>query len=293
MASRRLTRAARNIEWIEKYIRIPEGKFVGQPVKLTPEQKRWMRSIYDSPTRMFILSMGRKNAKTATAAMILLLHLVGPEARQNSQLVSAAQSRDQAALLFSYAAKMVRMSPDLNAVVQVRETAKQLACPEIGSVYRALSADASTNFGLSPALIVHDELGQVKGPRSDLYEALETAAAAQAEPLSVVISTQAPTDADLLSVLIDDAATGADPRVKLAFYTAPMDSDPFSVAAIKAANPHYSAFMNKEEVQRQAADAKRMPSREASYRNLILNQRVEARSLFVSRTVWELSLIHI
>ena len=87
----------------------------------------------------------------------------------------------------------------------IRETAKQIACPKLGTVYRALSADAGTNFGLSPALVVHDELGQIRGPRSSLYEALETATAAQEEPLTVIISTQAPTDADLLSVLIDDA----------------------------------------------------------------------------------------
>src|SRR5262245_41801585 len=47
-------------------------------------------------------------------------------------------------------------------------------CPSRATVYRALSADAATNYGLSPVLIVHDELGQVRGPRSELYEALET-----------------------------------------------------------------------------------------------------------------------
>jgi phage terminase large subunit-like protein len=45
--------------------------------------------------------------------------------------------------------------------------------------------------------------------------------------------------------------------------------------------------MNKDEVRRQSEDARRMPSREAAYRNLILNQRVEARNPFVSRAVWE------
>ena len=33
-------------------------------------------------------------------------------------------------------------------------------------------------------------------------------------------------------------------------------------------------------------DAKRMPARENAYRNLVLNQRVEAYSPFVSRSVW-------
>jgi phage terminase large subunit-like protein len=285
-AHRRLSRAERNAAWIERHCYIPEGKFVGRPVKLTKKQRAWLVRIYDSPTRTFILSMGRKNAKTAFAAFLLLLHLCGPEAKANSQLLSAAQSRDQAALLFDLAAKMVRMSATLAGVVKVRDTAKELLCPELGTIYKALSADVATSFGKSPAFSVHDELGQVKGPRSQLYESIETAAAAQEEPLSIVISTQAPTDADLLSVLIDDALTGADPRVKVEIFTAPLDSDPFSDEAIRAANPHFDEFMNQEEVRRQAADAKRMPSRENAFRNLILNQRVEARSPFVSREVW-------
>lgn len=282
-----MTRGERNIAWIEEHCRIPEGKLVGKAVRLTAKQKKWIKRIYDSPTRLFILSMARKNAKTALASFLLLLHLCGPESRPNSQLFSAAQSRDQAAILFALAAKVVRMSPDLSAVVIIRDTAKQLACPELGTLYRALSADASTAYGLSPVFTVHDELGQVKGPRSELYEALETASAAQEQPLSIVISTQAPTDADLLSLLIDDGLTGADPRIKVELCTAPLDSDPFSEEAIRAANPHFDDFMNQEEVFRQASDAKRMPSREASYRNLILNQRVEATTPFITRSVWK------
>jgi phage terminase large subunit-like protein len=284
--ARGLKRSERNARWIEQHCWIPEGKFVSRPVKLTKKQRKWLARIYDSPTRMFILSMARKGAKTTFAAFLLLLHLCGPEARSNSQLFSTALSRDQAAVLFALAAKIVRMSPDLKAYVTIRDTAKQLFCEELGTLYRALSADASTAFGLSPIFVVHDELGQVKGSRSELYEALETASAAQEHPLSVVISTQAPTDADLLSLLIDDGLTGADPRIKVEIYTAPLDTDPFSEEAIRAANPHFDEFMNKEEVFRQASDAQRMPSREASYRNLILNQRVEARNPFVSRQVW-------
>lgn len=211
MAKRKMTRGERNILWIESNCRIPDGKLVGQPVRLTKAQKGWIKQIYDTPTRTFILSMARKNAKTATSSFLLLLHLCGPEAKPNSQLYSAAQSRDQAAILFGYASKVVRMSPDLSEYVQIKDSAKTLSCPELGTTYRALSADASTAYGLSPVFSVHDELGQVRGPRSELYEAIETASAAHESPLSIIISTQAPTDADLLSLLIDDALTGADP----------------------------------------------------------------------------------
>lgn len=283
------TRGDRNIRWIEKHCRIPEGKFVGQPVRLREWQRAEVRKIYDNPhgTRRAIISFGRKNAKTSLAAFLLLLHLVGPEARPNSQLFSGAQSRDQAAVLFALAAKIVRMSPDLRSYVGVRDTAKQLYCPELGTLYRALSADASTAYGLSPVFVVHDELGQVVGPRSDLYEALETASGAQEAPLSLIISTQAPGDGDLLSVLIDDAKTGKDPRTVLSLYTAPEDLDPFSEAAWRAANPALGDFLNVKEVSDMSEAARRMPAREAAYRNLVLNQRVSMHSAFVTRSLWE------
>jgi phage terminase large subunit-like protein len=283
------TRGDRNIAWIEAFCHVPEGKHTGEKVRLRVFQRKIVKGIYDSPTRRAIVSFGRKNSKTALCAMLLLLHLCGPEAQRNSQLYSAAQSRDQASLLFALAVKIIRMSPDLAAYVVVRETVRQLYCHEIGTAYRAISADASTAYGLSPVFIVHDELGQVRGPRSELYEALETAGAAQVDPLSIIISTQAPTDADLLSVLIDDAKTGADPKVKLFLHTAPPELDPFSVEAIEAANPAFHEFMNKVEVLEQAESARRMPSREAAYRNLVLNQRVESRNLFVSQSVWALN----
>jgi len=285
-ATKPLTRGERNADWIERYCRVPEGKLIGQKVHLSQNQRRWLKRIYDTPTRTFILSMGRKNAKTTFSGFLLLLHLCGPEAVPNGQLFSAAQSREQASILFNLSAKIVRMSPDLSETVSIRDTAKQLYCPDLGTLYRALSAEASTAYGLSPTFTVHDELGQVKGPRSDLYDALESASAAHDNPLSVVISTQAPTDADLLSVLIDDALTGADPMVKVELYTTPVDDDPFTEESIRKANPHYDEFMNRAEVRRQADKAKRIPSNEASYRNLILNQRVEARSPFVVRSVW-------
>lgn len=282
------TRGEQNCDWIEANCRIPEGKFVGQAVRLRPFQRKIICGIYDSevPTRRAIITFGRKNAKTTLCGFLLLLHLVGPEARPNSQLYSAAQSREQAAILFALAAKMVRMSPELRPYVVVRDTAKQLFCPELGTLYRALSAEASTAHGLSPAFAVHDELGQVRGPRSELYDAIETAAGAQEAPLSVIISTQAPTDADLLSVLIDDAKTGHDPSTKLFMFSAPMDADPFSDAAMRAANPAFGDFLNPDEVRRQADAARRMPSRESSYRNLILNQRVSQNSPFIPAPIW-------
>jgi phage terminase large subunit-like protein len=279
----------RVVGWIERHCYVPEGKFVGHKVKLRDWQKKEILRIYDNEhgTRRAILSFGRKNGKTALAALLCLAHLAGPVHVRNSQLFSAAQSRDQAGVLFDLMVKIVRMSPTLSDVVQIRETAKTLLVQQLGTIYRALSAETSTAFGLSPVFLVHDELGQVRGPKSPLYEALETAVGAQEAPLSIIISTQAPTDGDLLSILIDDALAGHDPRTVVALYTADPKADPFAESTIRQANPAFGEFQNAAEVMAMARDASRMPSREAEYRNLILNQRVEAASPFVSKSLWQ------
>jgi phage terminase large subunit-like protein len=286
---RKRTRAERNIAWCEDYLFLPEGKHVGKPLKMAEFMKEDFRLIYDNPhgTRRAIVTRGRKNAKTTECAAIVLLHLCGPEYVPNGSLYSAAQSRDQASIIFNLARKMVLLSPVLRKVIKIKDTVRELHCVGTGSVYKALSAETATAFGLSPVLTIHDELGQVRGPRFSLYEALETATAAQENPLTLIISTQAPTDADLLSTLIDDAKTGADPRVVLRMDTADMEDDPFSVKAIRAANPALELFMNKQEVLAMAEDARRLPAREAEFRNLVLNQRVEASNPFVTASLWK------
>lgn len=287
-----LSRGTEIIEWIQTNLFVPEGRWIGTQVKLAPWQKREILRIYDNPegrTRTAILSFGRKNGKTSLAAMLLLAHLCGPVHVINSQLYSAAQSRDQAALIYQLAAKMARMSPTLTNSLLMKDGLKQIVCPDRGTIYRALSAEASTAYGLSPVFCVHDELGQVRGPRSELYEALETATGAQESPLSMVISTQAPSDADLLSILIDDAVAGHDPRVTCSLYSVPkdFDGDLFAIETIRQANPALGNFLNPEEVLTMADAARRMPAREAAFQDLILNQRVEAHSPFLTPSQWK------
>jgi hypothetical protein len=59
-----LTRAERNILWCRN-IYIPEGKFVGQPLKMAEFMKDDFRAIFDNKhgTRRAIISRGRKTPK--------------------------------------------------------------------------------------------------------------------------------------------------------------------------------------------------------------------------------------
>lgn len=284
-----MTRAARIIKFIERYCVTPEGADVGKPLVLAEFQKQFIRDVYDNPagTRRALLSVSRKNGKSGLIAGLLLAHLIGPEAKQNSQIVSGAMSRDQAALVFNLAAKMVQASPKLSALVRIVPSGKRLIGLPLNVEFKALAADGKTAHGLSPVLAILDEVGQVRGPQSDFVDAITTSQGAHAEPLLIAISTQAASDADLLSVWLDDARQSNDPHIVCHLYTAPEGCDLMDEAAWKAANPALGLFRSEADLREQMKQAQRMPSMANTARNLLLNQRVSTESPFVSPDVWK------
>jgi phage terminase large subunit-like protein len=152
--------------------------------------------------------------------------------------------------------------------------------------FGAISAEAQTAHGFSPVVAILDEVGQVKGPTDAFIEAIETSQGAYDNPLLIAISTQAPTDGDLFSQWLDDARTADDPSVVSHVYAAPIDCDLGDREAWAAANPALGSFRSLEEVANYAEDAKRLPSKENSFRWLFLNQRIDASAPFIARTAW-------
>lgn len=285
------TRGERAIRFIEHYCKIPSGAQVGQSLKLMPFQKQFIRDVLDNPagTRRAYLSVGRKNGKTALIACLLLVYLVGPEAKRNAQIISGALSRDQAAIVYDLASKIVAQSPELRSIVREVPSGKKLIGIPMGTEYKAISAEGKTAHGLSPVLAILDEMGQIRGPQSDFVDAVTTSQGAHEAPLLMVISTQAPNDNDLLSIWLDDAASSQDKRIVSHVYTAPKECELMDKTAWKAANPAVGKFRSLADVQEQAERALRMPSSEATFRNLVLNQRVEMMAPFISKGVWILN----
>jgi phage terminase large subunit-like protein len=284
-----LTRGEKVCAFIERYCVAPEGDHIGQPIRLEPFQRKFILEIYDNPhgTHSAYLSIARKNGKTALIGSILLAHLCGPEAVQNSQIISGAQSKEQAAVVFELARKMVEMSPILSGLVKIQPSGKRLIGLRKNVLYRALAAEGKTAHGLSPILAILDEVGQVVGPVDKFVSAITSAQGAYTNPLLIAISTQAPTDADLFSTWIDAQSNAPDPKVVSHVYAAPADCALDDPKAWAAANPALGVFRSLDDVRKQCKQAMDMPANEPEFRNLILNQRVEAVSPFVTRSVWE------
>ena len=287
-------RVTKIINFIETFIVIPSGKGAGEKFKLRKFQKLFINAVYGKEDNLFrrivrraILSMARKNGKSVFIAALVLVHLAGPERVLNGEIYSAANDRDQAALIFKYAAQMVRASKYLSSCIRIIDSTKTMIHFDTGSVYRAVSAEAGTKYGLNPTVVIYDELAQSKN--RELYDALDTSMAARLEPLFIVISTQSNDPQHILSQLIDDGLSGHDPSTVCHLYAVDDDAeDIFTNEKLwYAANPALGDFRSLDEMRIAAKRAKRMPSFEAAFRNLYLNQRVDAQSPFIPRAEWE------
>lgn len=285
------TRGERVIAFVHKYVLVPEGDLIGKPLRLDEWQQKFIRDIYDNPdgTRRAFLSIARKNGKTGLIACLLLAHIVGPEAKLNTRIVSGAMSKEQAAEVYNYASKIIQLSPELSRVTRIVHSGKRIIGLARNVEYQAISAEGKTAHGKSPVLAILDEVGQVRGPNSEFVDAIITAQGAYDDAMLFAISTQAPNDNDLFSIWLDDAAESKDPRIVSHVHAAPQDCDLLDEAAWSAANPALGKFRSHKDMQEQAERAARMPSFEPTFRNLGLNQRVEMVSPFIARGIWNLN----
>ena len=218
-------------------------------------------------------------------AALVLAHLVGPEAIQNGEIYSAANDRDQAAIVFRVAAQIVRADAELSALLRIVDSTKTIACFANGSFYKAISAEAGTKHGLNPSVVIFDELAQAKN--RDLYDVLDTAMGARLEPLFVVISTQSNDPQHILSKLIDDGLGGEDATIVTHLYAVPDDCpDVFDPKVWSLANPALGDFRDMGDFKALADKAKRMSSEQPKFCNLYLNQRVSPHASLIGKSEW-------
>ena len=290
-------RAERVVKFIE-CLKVPSGTSAGEFMHLRPWQKRFIYDVYapcDPETRRrlvrrAILSIARKNGKSALIAALVLVHLIGPESEVNGEIYSAATTREQAGQVFKFVAQMIRLDPELDAaqggMLRVVDSTKTVSCPRNGSFYKALAAEANSAHGQSASMVIYDELAQAKN--RELYDVLNTSMGAREEPLFISISTQSRDPLHILSQLIDDGLNSDDPTTVCHLYEVPLDTvDIYDENVWYLANPALGDFRSLDDLRALAESAKRMPSNEPTFRNLFINQRVSSESSLIGREEWE------
>lgn len=291
-----MTRAERVIAFCE-FLPITSGMHAGQKLMLRPWQKDIINGIYATdekgfrPVRTAHVTLPRKNGKTALAAALALCHLLGPESESRGQIYSAAADREQAALIFREMEAIILAVPEFEPRCHIQSFHKTITDLDTGSTYRALTADARKAHGLSVSFAVCDELAQWAD--RELLDNLQTGVGARKEPLIMVISTQSADPLHIMSELtdyarkIEDGTLPPDPAFYGCIYAAPDDCDPWDETVWHACNPALGDFRSLEEMRSFSETAKKLPAKEAVFKSLYLNMRIDPAQKWIGSADFE------
>lgn len=235
--------------------------------------------------------MARKNGKTGLCAPIALHGLVlGGE---GAEVYSAAADRPQAKLMLTAAKRTAELIPELKNRLKLYRDA--IEDPVTGSIYKALSADAYTKEGLSPTLVLADELHA--WPNRDLYDVLALAMGARFDALMLIVTTA--------GVLVDTRGQQSignelfeygvriskgeidDPSFYLGWWASQDNVDVEDAGAWAEANPGLGDILDLEELRASARRAKAGGFKESEFRIKRLNQWVPSSTVALPGGVFE------
>lgn len=162
----------------------------GDPILLRP----WQRDYIIDPLfarradgrychRTALVGLARKNGKSALGSGFALYGLV--MGADGAEVYSCAGDRDQARIVFGVAKRMVEVDPELSSICKLYRDAIEV--PSTGAIYRVLSSDAPRKEGLSPTLVLFDEL-HVQ-PDDELWNVMNLGLGARRDPMVVAITT--------------------------------------------------------------------------------------------------------
>ncbi len=283
--------ANRVVYFIENHIKHSKGEYGGKSFKLDDWQKKIVTDIFgwkkrENNTRRFrtcYLSVPRKNGKSTLISAISLYMLFG-EKEPSAECYIAAGDRSQAGIIFDLASTMVKMDKQLSGALKVYRNS--IVHEKSNSSLKAISADASTKYGFNASFIAMDEFFVQKD--DSLWTALTTSVGARSQPLVIAITTAGYNKESICYKIKDygdKVSKGIidDPTFYYVDFGAEEDEDWTLEETWKKANPGIDSGMVKlEYLKTECEKAQRMPSQEANFRMLHLNQWVSSEQRWLS-----------
>lgn len=290
-------RALEPIEFIQMLHAVDD--FYGQPFQLLNWQHDLLWDVYGTINergyrqyRYAYLEVPKKNGKTSLIAGLGLYHLScdGP----GGQIYCCAADRKQAGLVYNAAVAMIEQEPELEAILKITDSRKEIKNTLTGTILTVLSAEAYTKHGINPTVVIFDELHAQ--PKRDLWDVMTFGAgAARREPLWWVITT-AGDDPDRNSIGWEihekarkiAAGEQDDPYWYVKIYGAPEDADIWDENLWFQVNPSLGHTISIESVRQEALTARNSEAAERLFRWLRLNQWIALKRVgWQPLTLWD------
>jgi len=281
-----------------KLLKHTQGEFARKQFNLIPFQEKIVRDLVgtlnDDLTRQYreaFVFLPRKNGKTELIAAMLVYFLFLDD-EYGAEIYSCANDREQASKVFNAAAAMIRMNKALFKKCKILESQKKIIRVETNSFYKALSADTNTKDGMNAHVVVYDEIHAARNRK--LYDLMKTSQGARKQPLLISITTAGVETNTICYELYAYSKKILDGIVKDAtfypvIYEAPEDANIYDERVWMKCNPALHIFRSIDEMRQLSKRAKELPTAEATFRRLYLNQWVNGEISWMNMTAWKAS----
>lgn len=281
-----------------KLLKHTQGEFARKPFNLMPFQEKIVKDLIGTEnndgTRQYreaFIFLPRKNGKTELIAAMLVYFLFMDD-EYGAEIYSCANDREQASKVFNAAAAMIRMNKTLFKKCKILESQKKILRVETNSFYKALSADTNTKDGFNAHIVIYDEIHAAKN--RTLYDLMKTSQGARTQPLFISITTAGVETGTICYQLYEYSKkiidkVIEDPTFYPVIYEAPEDADIYDEKVWYASNPALGVFRKIEEMRQLATRAKEIPTAEATFRRLYLNQWVNGEIAWMDIKKWKQS----
>lgn len=292
--------AADAVDFFPRILRHPDDtpfNRAGTPIELQKWQQDfvatlfgWKRKDGSRRYREAHLFIPRKNGKSTLAAGLLLYQMVS-DGRTGAQYYCAAETRDQASLIFNMAARMVRAQPLLSKRLKIIDSTKRMTHQERSSYFRAVPNEKGIFHGTKPACVAFDELHLQRN--RDTWDGAKTAFGTSKDPLMLNMST-AGIDRHSICYEVWDKARGIRDgiapidHVLPCIYELPEGAAWDSEEVWHAINPNLGVTIGLDFLRQELQHARDSYAYENTFRNLYLNQWVEQAVRWIRMEKWRL-----
>jgi phage terminase large subunit-like protein len=283
--------------FVERFCHQSRGRWAGERITLLGWQKNFIIRLYGwkGPDgrrrfRRAYLEVGKKNGKS-TMVSALGLYMLLADREAGPEVYLNACDKDQAAIIFEEARRMVEASPELKCRLEIHNSInnKRLIDKPGNGVLIANSAIAGSKDGLNPSFTVFDELHRQKDRQ--LWDVFEYAGAARAQPLRLSITTAGEDESGIWfeeRQYAEKVAAGIVPDTTFLgqIYRALPEDDLDSPATWRKANPSLGVTISRTDFARELAEAKETPRKLAGFLRLRLNIVTKADQVFIGGDDW-------
>lgn len=231
--------------------------------------------------------VGRKNGKSTLSSTLLIYDIL---TTNGGQALCCATKKEQAQIVYASAKEMIQRNQILSSRLKVFKSTSRIINEKNSARIEAMSADSDKFDGLSPSVIIADELSAMRN--YNIIKILKSGQGARKSPIlfqitsgSDLLTSPGKSEYDKSKSILENVIE--DDNYLALLYALDEKDDWKDPKVWKKANPCLGITLKPDFLEKMCRDAQQVPQLESEFRSKCCCQWLSNQSSWISAKVWE------